>query len=162
MQEQKQSVLIDPRRLSRLQVEAVTELACKSAAAIPVDKAAWRPDPSAKSAHEIVRHMVEVNRSIAKGLRSGQALDAVEKERLVVETADFCGARGALKHSGQALAAAYPEVPGEAVRDALAQGQMLEGPVRLMAIGLFHLAYHWGQLAYLQTLWGDGEDHFLQ
>jgi hypothetical protein len=23
-----------------------------------------------------------------------------------------------------------------------------------------HMAYHWGQIAYLQTLWGDNENRF--
>lgn len=30
-----------------------------------------------------------------------------------------------------------------------------------MTIPANHLAYHWGQLCYMQTLWGDDKDHFL-
>jgi len=86
-----QRVNVDPRHLNRRQVEMVVELAWKSFAAVPEDKADWKPAPTAKSAHDLLRHAVEVNHRVA-GDCAGRELTEAEMKRIERSTATYAGA----------------------------------------------------------------------
>lgn len=156
-------VHIDPRHLNSTYVQMVLDLCMKSAKAIPADKATWKPaDGSAKSALDIVQHMVEVNHSIATYVRDNQPMSDTAKEALKARMTTYEAALNELTSSSEGLAQAYQSVSDDRIKDAL---QNLPDPnslARTMGVGIIHLTYHWGQLCYLQTLWNDQEDHFLK
>jgi len=157
------NVQIDFRQLNSAYVQMVLDLCMKSAKAIPDDKATWTPvDGSAKSAFDIVKHMVEVNHSISTYVRDNQPLSDEAKDQLLVHINTYEDALAELTSSSDILAKAYQSVSDERIKDALQNLSQPGSLARTMGVGIIHLIYHWGQLGYLQTLWGDQEDHFLK
>jgi uncharacterized damage-inducible protein DinB len=137
-------------------------LCLKTARAIPDDKATWIPtDGDAKSALDVVRHMVEVNHNIG-GFLSGQPVSNEDLNEITAGLSNYAQAIDALESSAQTLTNIIAQSPEESLQEHLNQWLKSGSPGQLMTVGLFHLVYHWGQLSYLQTLWSDGEDHFLK
>ncbi len=154
---------IDPRQLNSTYVQMVLDLCMKSAKAIPHEKATWTPsDGGAKSALDIVKHMVEVNHSISTYVRDNQPISDEAKGELLARINTYEDALSELTSSSDALAKAYQSVSDERIKDALQNLPQPGSLARTMGVGIIHLTYHWGQLCYLQTMWNDQEDHFLK
>ena len=125
-------------------------------AAVPEDRAAWKPAPSAKSALDIAGHCTGSNRAIARVLR-GEA-DGGEPGGLVFTS--LTEARNAVRSSAEEVIAALERV--DEARFSTSPTTPF-GPMAMVEWMVFsgpHLAEHAGQIDYLQTLWGDEEDHF--
>ena len=157
------SINADPRQVASQYLERVGELAYKSAAAIPNDKVSFKPEPGVKSAHEVLKHMIEVNENFIKGLEQmGAQLDEDDLARIEVSTADYPKTLAAFRDSNARLASAISNVPEEALENN-GQLDLSENSLyKRMEIAPIHLVYHWGQIASLQTYWDDQEDHFLK
>jgi uncharacterized damage-inducible protein DinB len=121
---------------------------------VPDDKLNWKPAPTAASALEIANHVLEPLRGMASQLRTGefnaegaQATNRAEAQQFIVEAAnDYAAALRELKAEDLqgTISLPFGEVP---------KGMAISIPV----VDLIH---HHGQIAYLQTMWGDAESHF--
>lgn len=122
---------------------------------IPKEKFCWKPEiQGIKSAHEILQHVVEGNHILLhslKELKSLTPLSDEERQRILAQTATSEQVVDALRTTGQEVAEMILSTPQEKLNDALYS--------RLLMASIVHLSYHWGQLAYLQTMWGDLQDH---
>ena len=122
---------------------------------IPADKLAWKPAPTAKSALEIVNHTAGAFKGMQPVLSGGSygpapfapATTAAEARELIV---------GAATEYAAALRALSPEDLGKTVQ--LPFGTFPLG--RCATFPVFDVMHHHGQIAYIQTLLGDTEDHF--
>jgi uncharacterized damage-inducible protein DinB len=153
---------LDPRTMTADSVRYALTLCLKTARAIPEDKAKWTPsDGDAKSALDVVRHMVEVNHNIA-GYLSAQPLSDEDRRAIMDTISTYPQAIEALESSTASLTQVIAQSPEDALRPHLDQWLNSGSPGQLMTVGFIHLVYHWGQLCYLQTLLSDGEDHFLK
>lgn len=149
-------------RLESQRVQALSEFVLKAAERVPEDKTHWSPNPQGKSAHQILEHLTGANHGFAALIAGeGEAPPAEELQALKVSCERYDELLEAFRASSQALAQTIARVP----TDQLGQ----ERPVpwggtwtlrRLITSPSAHLAYHWGQLCYLQTLWGDTQDHW--
>jgi uncharacterized damage-inducible protein DinB len=118
---------------------------------IPDDKFDWKPVPTAKSALEIVNHLVENFHMFNSEFTGGSSLRAVT---------DAASAKSVLQSEIDTyidnLQSATPEKLAENI--VLPQTTM---PLFLLAkIALMDTINHHGQITYIQTLLGDEESHF--
>jgi uncharacterized damage-inducible protein DinB len=120
------------------------------------EKIGWKPEPGAKSALEIVNHVVSAVRGmipVARGEAWSHpqftpATNVQEAKQLLVSSTEEYAA---------ALRQADPEDFGRVItawdRFTLPVGRALTMPV-------MDLLHHHGQIAYIQTLLGDNDFHF--
>lgn len=122
---------------------------------IAADKLAWKPAPTAKSALEIVNHTAYFQLGLANVLAAGTwsepsfepATDLESARRLTLESSE---------RLSNHLEGVKPEDLGRTVT--LPFGTFPLG--RLCSMGTVDLVHHHGQIAYIQTLLGDAQDHF--
>jgi hypothetical protein len=121
---------------------------------IPADKLAWKPAPTAKSAFEIAQHLATALQSMRPVLEGGawawaevpMPTTLEQAQRIVRESADAYVA---------SLRAIKPEDLGKEV----------ETPFGNYTLGMcsgfpvVDVIHHHGQIAYIQTLLGDEENH---
>jgi uncharacterized damage-inducible protein DinB len=120
---------------------------------LPADKLAWKPEPTCKSALDVVAEVTGVMRS-SLPLFSGGAMEFQPEP--TAATLEEASAR--LQEASDAYVAALE-----------AAGDELERPVETpfgtfwgtysVVFGLIDLLHHHGQLTYLQSLLGDAEMH---
>jgi uncharacterized damage-inducible protein DinB len=148
------------QRFESLKVESLMELVSKAAKAIPPDKFDWSPDQSGKTPQEILEHIAGANHAFAALIR-GQELPPNESQELGVKHGKEEDWITVLHKSGLVLSESIAEVLDGSLND---EREMPWGETwkmtRLILSPSSHIAYHWGQLCYLQTLWGDEEDRY--
>jgi DinB family protein len=122
---------------------------------IPADKLGWKPAPGAKSALEIVRHVTGAL-TFMRPVLTGGAYTRGE----IPLPADLQSAQEMIRRAARDYAAALRQVdPGRL-------GDMIELPFGTFPLAqcagfpAFDVMHHHGQIAYIQTLLGDQEDHF--
>jgi hypothetical protein len=121
---------------------------------VPEDKFGWKPAEGAKSVLDIVNHVAQ-NLTGALGL-----LNAGEWDSQYTPAANGVEAKKAILESMGAYAAKLRTLRPE---DLEGDTPTPAGPFPKTAfihMTVFDPIYHHGQIAYLQTLWGDGETHF--
>jgi uncharacterized damage-inducible protein DinB len=146
------------QKLESRRVQAMASIFHEAARHVPAEKAQWKPDPKAKSAREIVEHLTGANHFFAALLR-GEPQAPPTGESIPKSYED---ALQAFQESAAVLAEATASVPDDRLQDAveLPWGQSWKMTM-LLAAASGHIAYHWGQIGYLQTLWGDEADYHL-
>jgi uncharacterized damage-inducible protein DinB len=146
------------QELESRRVRALMELLLKAARHVPPDKAPWKPEEGAKSAQEIVEHVTGVNEFFAQLIRGAE----LSGGPVPSSYESYEQALSALQASGEAVAEAIQAVPDEQLEAerTLPWGEAWKLRKLLVAPGT-HIAYHWGQISYLQTLWGDFKDYHL-
>lgn len=146
------------QELESRRVRALMELLLEAARHVPPDQAPWKPETNAKSAQEIVEHVAGVNEFFAQLIRGND----VSGGPVAGSYESYEQALNALQASGEAVAAAIQAVPDEQLESerTLPWGEAWKLRKLLVAPGT-HIAYHWGQICYLQTLWGDLKDYHL-
>jgi len=146
---------MDLQQLESRRVQALLELFIQSAKHVPEERADWKPEPNAKSPQEIVEHLTQANRFFAALIRGGPA-----GEPKGSEAQSYREALEDLKESGKALLEAIASVPDSRLGEeqTLPWGEKWK-LTRLISAPGAHIAYHWGQIAYLQTMWGDQTDY---
>lgn len=118
---------------------------------IPEDKWDWKPGPDAKSAEEIINHVLGLYETFnsAFGGRPFAAVSDIPEAQAAVLQATEDYARHVRAITPEKLAETIEIVPGTVVP--------LSGVVPMAVIDILH---HHGQLAYIQTLLGDNEMYF--
>jgi uncharacterized damage-inducible protein DinB len=151
-------VILSAQQTSSEQILKATEYLCKYAQHVPPDKVDWKPDAATKSVREILEHTIEVNhffKSLISGAPSGTAANTPEKTEKYEKIIE------GVRSSGEELAGGIRNLKDTQLGESrqAAQGNSWE-VTRAIATAGTHIAYHWGQIGYLQTTWGDAEDHF--
>lgn len=140
-------------------VQTLIDLLYEAARHVPAERAHWTPDERGKSVRQIVQHVAEANAFFA-AMIAGQ-----EHQGQTDAFADrpYGQLLGALKGSGQKLAQVIAAVPDERLGEtrAMPWGQSWKLTMAMTAPSA-HIAYHWGQVCYLQTLMGDTTDYHLR
>lgn len=146
------------QQLESRRVQAMAGIFYDAAQHVLAEKARWKPDPNAKSAQEIVEHLAGANHFFAAILR-GEPPTPPTGESTQKSYED---ALRAFQESAAVLAEATASVPDDRLQDAveLPWGQSWKMTM-VLAAASGHIAYHWGQIGYLQTLWGDEADYHL-
>ncbi len=147
------------QQLESRRVQTMAQIFLEAARHVPADKADWKPDPRAKSAHEIVSHLAKANGFFTQILRgeppTGDTAPETEGRRYEDSLKEF-------EKSAQELVETIASLPDERLGETvqLPWGQSWKMTM-IVAAASGHIAYHWGQIGYLQTLWGDATDYHL-
>jgi len=122
---------------------------------IPADKLGWKPAPGAKSALEIAQHVTGALNFMRPVLTGG----AWTRSEIPLP-ADCHSAQEMVRQASRDYAAALRQV------DPARMGETVELPfgtfplAQCSGMPAFDVMHHHGQIAYIQTLLGDQEDHF--
>jgi uncharacterized damage-inducible protein DinB len=145
---------MDLRETEIKRIEKIAELLLKAARAVPSDKQAWKPMPTGKSAQEIIAHLGMANYFFA-ALLKGTTPAPMSAPTTYDE---------AIKLFEQSKAELIQTIRSVDPAQFSEKRTMPWGEERsikdLITSPMPHMAYHWGQIAYLQTLWGDQENRF--
>jgi uncharacterized damage-inducible protein DinB len=125
---------------------------------VPTDKARWSPDDESASAYEIVQHLAGANYFFNAMIKNEPPPTPELDESLSYEEA-----LEKFEESVETLARTTVNVSDE---DLKATREMPWGQTwkvqNILMSGSLHISYHWGQIGYLQTIWGDSTDYHLQ
>ncbi len=132
--------------------------------AMPADRQDWKPLDLGRSALDQVQECAVINGFFASILRDREApaMDwgAYKAACAALDTPDK--AVNALTESGSVLAAAIEAFPedklAETVTMPFAEGMVMTF-AQVMFAAYWNMTYHTGQIAYIQTLYGDNEMH---
>ncbi len=145
---------MDLREMEIKRIEKISELLLKAARAVPPEKQNWKPMPTGKSAHEILAHLGMANYFFA----------ALIKGATPAQTGEPKTYDEAIKLFEQSKAELIQTIRSVDPAQFTEKRTMPWGEERsikdLITSPMPHTAYHWGQIAYLQTLWGDTENRF--
>lgn len=127
---------------------------------VPDDKLHWKPEPTALSAATVVVH---VTYSV---INLHATLEGREYTKVEFEEVSASQTREELKKNLlDATTAFISTLEGYGPQDLEGDVQMPWGPfprARCITTPMVELIHHHGQIAYLQTLWGDTESHFKE
>lgn len=122
---------------------------------VPDEKLCWKPSPTANSALEIVNHTV----GALKGMQEALGTGTWEPPRFTPAT-DRRTAQALIREASRDYAEALRGLAGTDFNRTV---QLPWGafPLReCIHFPVFDLFHHRGQICYLQTIWGDTQDHF--
>jgi len=122
---------------------------------IPADKLAWKPGVEAKSALEIVNHCAEVLHRMSRVLGTGALAAATFSA-----AADLPATQKLLLASAEQYAAMLRSLPAAELRRVMPFRSREFTVAEVAAMPVADMIWHLGQMAYLQTLLGDGTTHF--
>jgi uncharacterized damage-inducible protein DinB len=135
--------------------------ACANIAAnldfIPADRLEWKPAPTAKSALEIVNHCTHVLHRMSRVLEAGPLAQVG-----FAPAADVRSAQEALTASAGHYAEMLRNAPEEELRRVIPFRSREFTFAEVAAMPVADMLWHLGQMAYLQTLLGDGTTHFSE
>lgn len=119
------------------------------------DQLTWKPAEGASSALEIVDHMAHVVRNIT-ALLQGAELPSLQP------TATRRHAQENLMTAINDFAAYIVTIPESELEEEVTTSRVGKLPKRrLITVAMLDIAHHHGQIAYIQTLLGDKESHFI-
>jgi uncharacterized damage-inducible protein DinB len=124
---------------------------------IPDDKLDWKPAPAAKSALEIVNHVAGFALSMVPVLRGAEW-----RPPAFTPATTRAEAQSLLTQATEEYAAALREVKPESLDRMLNLPTASFPLAEAIAFPVVDMIHHRGQIAYIQTLLGDTEDHFLR
>ncbi|MCS6936691.1 MAG: DinB family protein [Candidatus Bipolaricaulota bacterium] len=145
---------MDLRETEIKRIEKISELLLKAARAVPKEKEHWKPMPTGKSAHEILVHLGMANyffAALLKGTPPAQRSDPKTYHEAIT----------LFEQSKAELVQTIRSVDPARFDEKRTMPWGEERSIKdLITSPMPHMAYHWGQINYLQTLWGDQEDRF--
>lgn len=145
------------QELEARRVQTLADIFQDAAKQIPPDRAEWKPDEGVRSAQEIVAHLAETNRMFAGMIAGGRSGGGSE-----IHAGSYGDALDALRESVRVVTRAIASVPDGELRERRRMPWGGEWKVTtLIASPASHIAYHWGQIAFLQRLQGDTTDYHL-
>ena len=152
------------QQLESRRVLSLIELFKKAAQQVPSDKTQWKPEKKGKSAHEILEHVAGANHAFAALVRGSalpeQAARARDRQEIKNASDSYKNAIVELQSSAKVLADAIASVPDSQLGEERPMPWGVTWKMtRLITAPSAHIAYHWGQLCYLQTLWDDMKDY---
>ncbi len=135
-------------------INKIAELLLKAARTVPPDRQNWKPAPGGKSPHDIVAHLAMANSFFAALLRGGAPSE-------MRSTQSYADALKLFEESKAELTQTIRSIDPATFNQKRTMPWGEERTLKdLITSPMPHMAYHWGQIAYLQTLWGDSEDRF--
>jgi hypothetical protein len=152
-----------PDLAAELTRDAADRLA-RAIRAMPPDKVAWSPFENGRTAIDQVVECAGLNMIVADILtrRDTRPLDEAAYERMRQENDTAEKALALLERGTAALVRAIEGFPHAHLDDTLVlpfAGNVKRTFARMMMGGYWNMIYHWGQINYIQTLYGDREDH---
>jgi uncharacterized damage-inducible protein DinB len=145
---------MDLREVEIKRIEKISELLLKAARAVPKEKQNWKPMPTGTSAQEILAHLGMANYFFAALLRGGAPSEMRNADSYETALKLFEESKSELAQTIRSLDPAQfnekrtmPWGEERSIKD-------------LITSPMPHIAYHWGQINYLQMLWGDPQDRF--
>ncbi|MCS6902746.1 MAG: DinB family protein [Candidatus Bipolaricaulota bacterium] len=145
---------MDLRETEIKRIEKISELLLKAARAVPKDKQNWKPMPTGKSAHEILAHLGMANYFFAALLKGAAPAQMNEPKT-------YDDALKLFEQSKSELTQTIRSMPPAQFDEKRTMPWGEERSIKdLITSPMPHMAYHWGQINYLQTLWGDQENRF--
>ena len=121
---------------------------------LPPDRLDWKPAPSAKSALEIVNHTAYFLQGMSGAVGDGWVEPQYER------ATDVASAQALITESAARYAAALAGVRAEDLGREVDLPFGKFGLAQAAGMALVDLLHHHGQIAHIQTLLGDSEDHF--
>ena len=148
------------QKFESLRVESLMELLAKSAKAIPSERLGWQAQEGGKSAKEILEHLMGANHMFATLIR-GEKLPVKGSQDFLITPDQIDKGLQKLQQSTLALSEAIAATRDDQLSE---ERKMPWGEVwrlsKLISAPSTHISYHWGQICYLQTLWGDLKDRY--
>jgi len=124
---------------------------------IPEDKLNWKPAPTAKSALEIVNHVMEFTQGATT-----VAKDGAWTETPFTPATNLEEAKALLTRTSNDYAAALRTVDPSRLGDSITLPFGTFPLAMFLSMPQIDLVHHHGQIAYLQTLLGDEEMHWAE
>lgn len=153
------SLAMDPRKIHKEMYAKVSQFCIKSAEALDRSKIDWKPHGEAHSPVDILRHIIVTNHVFIKGFEEQAELSEVEQEGIRASLRDYDEVLSELKSSStrliEAIGSIDPDLLQENGRPDMSPGSWLQR----LSIATIHITYHWGQLNYIQTMYGDTKMH---
>lgn len=118
---------------------------------LPADKLDWKPAPQAKSALEIANHLAGFTNEVCNALQG--------KKQAFTPAASGDEAERILSEIGARFTRALREVPAARLGEIFSAEYGVTNEFIATAV-VVDVIHHGGQIAYLQTLLGDDQDHF--
>ena len=139
----------------------ITENLITTATAMPGDKVTWRPLDEGRDALDLLVEVAHINLLAAKVFetRSVPPFDPEGQERAKKEADTLEKAIALLRSSTESLAAAIEAFPEAHLGETVRIGPLNKTFAELMVFVYAHSSYHFGQVNYIQTLYGDREMH---
>lgn len=135
---------------------------------VPDDKLAWSPSATSRSALWIVGHCAEANRAFARGIRGeelGAPADPAAFERMVWEAGRETATReDAVRKIEETVAEIQAALDALTPERAAGMVDFPFGPMPMLfwiTFGGLHMEGHARQIDYLQTIWGDLQNHAM-
>lgn len=122
---------------------------------VPDDKLDWKPAPTAKSVLEVINHTVAAMKGMSGAIRGGSWEVPAFDPATTNEQAQSM-IRDAVADYTAALKSLSPADLEKSVTLPFGTFSLRQ----FTGFGVVELQHHRGQIAYLQTLWGDTQDHF--
>lgn len=134
--------------------------------AMPPDRQTWKPMETGRSALDQIQECAIINGMMAESVRTGQIgkmdFDLYERQKAELDTAEKAIAR-LLENTAKLTAAirAYPaDRLDEMVTLPFGSGMTMSAAEYLM-MAFRNMNYHFGQISYIQTLYGDDKMHLF-
>jgi hypothetical protein len=149
------------KSVTKQMVVAATDEFLKLLVTVPSGKFTWQPEPTTKSAQQIGWHVALTLHNMARILKSEkvQMVD-FENESFKTQHATPDRLKSFIELQLKELFAATDQLKSFEEAFAMPWGDTWPAKTILFRGCLEHTAYHGGQLAYIQTLLGDTQDHF--
>lgn len=124
----------------------------------PEDKRQWKPEEHLMSPQQLMEHLTGSNYFFAAMLK-GEAPPTAPDD---APTLSFAEAQAAFEASCTMMADTIASIPDADLDKAIALPNGATAALKfMMTVPGNHIAYHWGQLSYLQLMFGDTTDHFF-
>lgn len=167
MQTETRPILNDIKANAVKEAQEACDYLLKTFSFVPDDKLNWSPSESARSALQLVAHCALANKAFASIIRG-------EDIPVPADMSDFRGImrsmeaeitdRNAAADLVKTSTATFIEAVGEVTEETFTSSPNSPfGPMPMpfwMTLAGMHMKAHACQLDYLQTIWGDVEDHF--
>ena len=132
--------------------------------AMPADKQTWRPLNEGRDALDQLQEVVALNFGVAEALRSKNFPVSSDeaKAKLKAELDTIPKALVALQQSVDAVASAIATLTDDDLDKTITlpfRGGVVRTLSWMALLPSRHMSYHWGQINYIQTLYGDKDMH---
>lgn len=150
------------QQMEGMRVQAMIDLFCETAQHVPADKQEWKPDSEMNSPKELLEHIAAGNAAFATAIAGKPfdiEIDKADRRKAKIPSEKMEEAISNVRSTGAKLVQSINGLSEDqmSARRTMPWGEEWDIP-RLLTVASAHITYHWGQLAYLQTMWGDFED----
>lgn len=121
--------------------------------ATPEDRMDWRPAADARTARELIEEVVGVMPYSAELIRTRQNVDMQDGE----QSKDLQELEAKHRASIEDYVAAVKEFPVEHLHDSIVLPWGKMSFMEVISYPYWNMMYHWGQISYIQTMYGDKE-----